>query len=142
MAKSDPSAQSRINLDDTPKEIMTKIKRATVDSIRGVTYDPVNRPGVANLLRIHAALRAVKEPGCVEATPEGCAEVFSGYDNARLKEVVGEGIVDGLGEVRDRMVRFKKDKAYVEEVLRKGEEKAIVAAERTMRDVKRAVGFC
>ncbi|KAJ3406322.1 Tryptophan--tRNA ligase, mitochondrial [Chytriomyces hyalinus] len=141
MAKSDPSDQSRINLDDTPQEIMNKIKRATVDSIRGVTYDAVNRPGVANLLRIHAAVRAVKEPGCVESTPEGCARVFSEYDNAQLKKAVGECIVDGLSDVRDRMVRFKKDKAYVEEVLRKGEEKAIVAAERTMRDVKRAVGF-
>ncbi|KAJ3029362.1 UNVERIFIED_CONTAM: Tryptophan--tRNA ligase, mitochondrial [Siphonaria sp. JEL0065] len=141
MSKSDPSDQSRININDTPTEILSKIKKATMDSTRGVSYDPINRPGVANLLRIHAAITALKEPGSTESTPEGVARAFESYDNAQLKKAVGERVVEGLSGVRERMERLKKESGYVEEVLRKGEEKALVVAEKTMRDVKKVIGL-
>ncbi|KAI9335251.1 hypothetical protein BDR26DRAFT_908838 [Obelidium mucronatum] len=142
MSKSDPSEQSRININDSPAEIMNKVKRATVDGVRGgITYDPVNRPGVANLLRIHAAVTALKDPGALESTPEGCAEAFKSFDNSQLKKAVGERIVEGLSGVRDQMERLKKEGGYVEEVLKRGEEKALLVAEKTMKDVKEAIGL-
>ncbi|KAJ3295673.1 Tryptophan--tRNA ligase, mitochondrial [Rhizoclosmatium sp. JEL0117] len=141
MSKSDISDASRINIDDSPSEIMSKIKKSTMDSTRGITYDPVNRPGVANLLRIHAAITSLREPENPEATVEGCVEAFKDYDNAQLKKAVGERIVEGLSGVRERMARLKKEPAYVEEVLKNGEEKALKVAERTMRDVKKAIGL-
>ncbi|KAI8616416.1 hypothetical protein BC830DRAFT_1118214 [Chytriomyces sp. MP71] len=138
MAKSDPSDASRINLTDTPAQILSKIRRATVDSELGIRYDPVARPGVANLLRLYSAFQ---EPGSVEATLEGAAARFAEYDNARLKAEVGECVVEGLREVRERYARLKGEKGYVDEVLRTGEEKATLAAERTMKDVRKAVGL-
>lgn len=53
-SKSDPNAKSRLTLRDTPDEWKLKIKRAITDFTSEVTYDPENRPGVANLVTIHA----------------------------------------------------------------------------------------
>ncbi|KAF1813200.1 tryptophanyl-tRNA synthetase [Eremomyces bilateralis CBS 781.70] len=53
MSKSDPSDWSRILLTDSPEVIQEKIRYATTDSIQGGTsYDPVHRPGIANLIDI------------------------------------------------------------------------------------------
>jgi tryptophanyl-tRNA synthetase len=55
MSKSDPSEQGKITLQDSNDHIQKKIKSAVTDGIGGVTYDPKNRPGLANLLNIYAA---------------------------------------------------------------------------------------
>jgi tryptophanyl-tRNA synthetase len=58
MSKSDPIADARILLDDTPDVIRRKVSRSVTDARRDMTYDPEDRPGVANLLGILAALRS------------------------------------------------------------------------------------
>ncbi|KAG0083621.1 Tryptophan--tRNA ligase, mitochondrial, partial [Podila epicladia] len=59
MSKSDPSDQTRINLVDTPKVIRSKIRKATTDEIRGISYDRAERPAVANLVDMYAAIGKV-----------------------------------------------------------------------------------
>lgn len=58
-SKSDPNDKSRITLRDPPAAIRKKIKRAITDFTSEVTYDPVNRPAVANLVGIHALVKNV-----------------------------------------------------------------------------------
>lgn len=58
-SKSDPNDKSRITLRDSPNQIRKKIKRAITDFTSEVTYDPVERPGVANLVGIHALVKNV-----------------------------------------------------------------------------------
>lgn len=58
-SKSDPNSKSRITLRDHPVDIRRKIKRAITDFTSEVTYDPVNRPGVSNLVGIHALVKNV-----------------------------------------------------------------------------------
>lgn len=58
-SKSDPNDKSRITLRDPPNQIRKKIKRAITDFTSEVTYDPVERPGVANLVGIHALVKNV-----------------------------------------------------------------------------------
>lgn len=58
-SKSDPNDKSRITLRDPPDAIRKKIKKAVTDFTSEVTYDPINRPGVANLVGIHALARNV-----------------------------------------------------------------------------------
>jgi tryptophanyl-tRNA synthetase len=52
MSKSDGNIRSRIDIIDTPDQIMEKIKKSHTDMIDGISYDPDNRPGVSNLLDI------------------------------------------------------------------------------------------
>lgn len=58
-SKSDPNDKSRITLRDSPASIRKKIKRAITDFTSEVAYDPVGRPGVANLVGIHALVKNV-----------------------------------------------------------------------------------
>ena len=59
MSKSDASKLSCINLIDDPDMIRAKIRKAKTDSLGGITYDPKERPEVANLLRIYSALEGI-----------------------------------------------------------------------------------
>jgi len=59
MSKSDKSAKSIIHLVDDAESIRLKIRKAKTDSEGAITYDPINRPELANLLRIYAALEGV-----------------------------------------------------------------------------------
>lgn len=53
-SKSDPDEKGRLTLRDTPDQLFRKIKRAITDFTSEVTYEPEKRPGVANLITIHA----------------------------------------------------------------------------------------
>ena len=59
MSKSDKSKLACINLIDDPDMIRAKIRKAKTDSHGTITYDPQERPEVANLLRIFSALEGI-----------------------------------------------------------------------------------
>ena len=59
MSKSDPSKLSCINLIDDAEMIRAKVRKAKTDSLGSITYDPEERPEVANLLRIYSALEGI-----------------------------------------------------------------------------------
>merc|ERR1712002_340475 len=55
MSKSDPNPFGYIGILDEPDIISSKIKKAVTDSIKGLSYDPINRPGISNLLELYSA---------------------------------------------------------------------------------------
>ncbi|VDN43705.1 unnamed protein product [Dibothriocephalus latus] len=57
MSKSQGPEAGTIWLTDTPDVIRRKVGRAQTDSLRGVSYDPVARPGIANLIQLYSALK-------------------------------------------------------------------------------------
>lgn len=54
MSKSEQDPKSRIEITDTRDDILEKCKKAVTDFTSEVTFDPENRPGVANLITIHS----------------------------------------------------------------------------------------
>lgn len=58
-SKSDPSKNTRITVRDDPDAIRRKIKKAVTDFTSEVTYDPMERPGVSNLINIHSQVKNV-----------------------------------------------------------------------------------
>ncbi|CAG8834962.1 2358_t:CDS:2, partial [Racocetra persica] len=58
MSKSDPQ-NTRINLNDSPTIIAEKIKKSTSDSLKCITYDPITRPAIANLITIYAVTQEI-----------------------------------------------------------------------------------
>lgn len=56
MSKSDSDEKSRITMIDSPEQLLEKCKKAMTDFTSAVTYDPIERPGVANLLTIHSLM--------------------------------------------------------------------------------------
>ncbi|KAJ8326873.1 Tryptophan--tRNA ligase, mitochondrial [Batrachochytrium dendrobatidis] len=145
MSKSDPVEQSRINLDDSADQIRSKIRRATTDSIHGITYDPQTRPGVANLLQIWMALETstgIQWEKLEEAQiMDELAKHFGSLSNEKFKMIMTDVIVDHISPIRNEIIRLKKDPAYIDGVLEKGETAARFRAEKTMQNVRRTIGL-
>ncbi|KAI8967515.1 tryptophanyl-tRNA synthetase [Mycotypha africana] len=134
MSKSDPSDYSRLNLIDSPDLIRNKIGKATTDGIRGVTYDPVNRPGVSNLLSIYAAMRDIE----IDEAIKECSDITS---TKAFKERVSDAVIDRLHPIQSELVRLQADQGYVKQVLDQGAVKANEVANATMEEVYKAVGL-
>ncbi len=135
MSKSDEIGNGRVCLMDDPADIMRKFKRAVTDcdTERCVRYDPENKPGVANLMSIYAAV-----------TGRSFAEIeadFEGKGYGAFKPAVGEAVIETLRPIREEAQRIIKDKAYLEALCRDGAERASYIAEKTLRKVRKKVGL-
>jgi len=133
MSKSAPDVQSRILLTDTAAQIKSKIRGAVTDSIVGVTYDPVSRPGAANLLTILAA--------CTNEEPEEVAKRYANKGHGELKADVADSVEELLCGPRAEFERIKGETAYLAEVAQAGAAKARERSEDTMQEVRRRVGL-
>ncbi|KIK64980.1 hypothetical protein GYMLUDRAFT_82971 [Collybiopsis luxurians FD-317 M1] len=134
MSKSSPDAQSRILLTDSAAVITSKIKSAITDSISGISWDPVGRPGTANLLSILAACNG----------DEDVAETalrYQGKNHGALKKDVTEAVEEMLKGPREEFEKLKKEKEYLRQVAREGAEQARAKSEITMREVRERVGL-
>lgn len=122
-----------INLRDTADETATRVRAARTDSERRITYDPVGRPEVANLLRIAALMRGV--------TPETVASEVGDGGARALKNSVTEAVNDTLAPLRARRADLARDAAYVTAVLHEGNAQANEIAERTLATVRAVMGM-
>ncbi|KAK0185908.1 hypothetical protein F5146DRAFT_1068421 [Armillaria mellea] len=133
MSKSAPDVSSRILLSDDASQIASKIRVAVTDSIPGITYDPVNRPGTANLLTILAA-----------CTNENVADVVLRYqdkNHGHVKRDLTEAVEETLKGPRAEFERLRKDAAYLREVALDGVAKSAERSEAVMREVREAIGL-
>ncbi|EKM74910.1 hypothetical protein AGABI1DRAFT_80535 [Agaricus bisporus var. burnettii JB137-S8] len=134
MSKSSPDIQSRILLTDTPAQIKSKIRGAVTDSIQGITFDPVNRPGCANLLNILAA-----------STGQDVHQTVKGYENkghGDLKKDVTEAVIELFRDPQKELGRLLQDRAYLQQVSVEGARKAKELSGETMTHVRERVGLC
>jgi tryptophanyl-tRNA synthetase len=132
MSKSLPPAGC-VNLLDDPKVTAKKIRSAVTDTGREVVADPVGKPGVTNLLTIHAALS-----GQSVAQLE---EHFAGRGYGDLKKELAEVVTDALAPVQARTAELLADTAELERVLAVGAARAREVAAPTLATVYDRVGF-
>ncbi len=135
MSKSDPSDQSRINLNDTPDEIANKIKRAKTDPepLPETMAELEKRPEARNLVGILAAVTG-REPAAVLAA-------HAGQGFGQFKPVLAEALVAHLTPIRTEMARLLEDTDALDTALRRGAERAEAIADATLREAKAAMGF-
>ncbi len=135
MSKSDPSDQSRINLTDSAEEIARKIKRARTDPapLPHTVEELAGRAEAKNLVGVYAAL-------CGETDAQVLAR-FGGQGFGVFKPALAELTAAAMAPVGEAMRRYLADPAEIDRVLARGAERAAEAAERTVAEVKRIVGF-
>ena len=83
MSKSASSPKGVVDLLDEPKTSAKKIKSAVTDTGTEIRFDPENKPGISNLLTIHATLTGHRNRGTgAEVRGQGlrCAEDRPGRD--------------------------------------------------------------
>jgi len=133
MSKSAPAANSRILITDSFDEITAKVRSAVTDSVRGVTYDPVSRPGVSNLVTMIS--------GCTGEDIQDVAKRLADKGHGDLKKEVVDAVELRLGPVRREYERIRKDEGWIKEVGKQGVEKARTLASQTMIEVKSKLGL-
>lgn len=137
MSKSAPDPKSRIIISDSAEVVSSKIRSAVTDSISTITYDPVKRPGVSNLLIILAAVSSSSST----PSPKALAAEYKGKDHAALKADVTEAVETRLKPIREDYLRLKDDEAWLNVVSRTGVRRAREIAVVTMDEVKRKIGI-
>ncbi|MDD4125188.1 MAG: tryptophan--tRNA ligase [Eubacteriales bacterium] len=132
MSKSEESGGS-VLLMDTPEIIMSKFKRAVTDSEASVRYDAENKKGISNLMTVYSV--------CTGKSFIEIENEFEGKGYGIFKKAVGEAVVETLCPIREEALRLLKDKAYLDEIIAKGTERASYIAGRTLSKVYKKVGF-
>ena len=132
MSKSDPLEKSCIYLLDDEATIKRKIASAVTDSDGVISYDPVNKPGIANLLTILSATTLVPIDELVKKYKDANYSTF--------KADVAEAIVNELKPIQARYNELLKTQE-LDNVLNQGREKASYFARKTLTKVKRKMGI-
>ena len=132
MSKSDPNENSYVAIIEPRDVTIKKIKRAVTDSDAHVCYAE-GKDGINNLMNIYSSFTG--------KTYEEIEKEFEGKGYGDFKAAVGETVADGLQDVRDRYAEIIKDKAYLEEIMKNGRDKAAYLARKTLSKVYRKVGF-
>ncbi|MGI6238158.1 MAG: tryptophan--tRNA ligase [Christensenellales bacterium] len=132
MSKSDLE-ETFIAMLDAPDVIRRKMRRAVTDSENSVRFDPVEKPGVSNLMSIMAALTGV--------SLDDIADEYSGKGYGAFKDAVADSVIATLEPIQTEYARILADKAYLESVLTDGAERASALAFKTMRKVRKKLGL-
>lgn len=122
-----------ISITDSPDDIALKVRRAVTDFTSEVTFDPEARPGVSNLVTIHAAVARI---GVDEAVSRA-----GGLDTGAYKKLVSEAVIQRLTPIREEIQRLRKDPAHLEGVLALGTRRARELAAPVLREVRQRVGL-
>nr|ACO10838.1 Tryptophanyl-tRNA synthetase, mitochondrial precursor [Caligus rogercresseyi] len=133
MSKSDKDTRSCIYISDPPELIREKCKKAVTDCQGSLSYDPVNRPGVSNLILIHASILGV--------TPQRIVEEYSNLDTGGYKLLLADALSEHFRPIRERFGYYLKHEHVIHEVLKDGSDAAREIASSTMKEVKSIIGF-
>jgi len=132
MSKSDEIERSYILLDDEPNRIKNKIGSAVTDSDTKIYYDEENKPGISNLLAIYA--------GFSDKSVEEIEALYQNKSYQEFKFDLGNLIVNYLTPIQDKYKEILKSK-YLDEVLDRGRDRAILISNRKLERVYHRVGL-
>jgi tryptophanyl-tRNA synthetase len=126
--KMSKSRNNAIAIGASEDETVRLIRAARTDSARHITYDPIGRPEVSNLVLL-AAL-------CLERDPREVAAEIGGGGAMTLKRVVAEAVNERLRPVRSLRNTLIQDRTGLREVLMAGTERARTMVADTLASVR------
>lgn len=129
--KMSKSRGNTIELGMSADETAKILKKAKTDAERRITFDPVNRPEVSNLLML-ASLSTGREPAAI-------ADEIGDRGAGALKAFVTESLNEMFAPMRARRAELLANEDYLWSVLRAGDEKANAQADETLDEVRTAM---
>ena len=135
MSKSDTNPNNFIGLLEEPKKVAKKIKRAVTDSDEQarIYFDWAEKPGVTNLLTLLSL-----------ATGKTVDELVPAYEDkmyGHLKGDVADAVVALVEPIQAQYKTIRNDRAYLNEVMKHGADKASQRASQTLQKVYDTIGF-
>ena len=135
MSKSEESDYSRINLKDSADEIIKKIKKAKSDSeqIPDNLKSLEKKPEALNLINIYSEIS--------KQSLDVILKEMSGKEYSYLKTKLADLIVSEITPVGKKIEKLLGDKSHLEQILKKGKEKANIIAEENLKNIREKVGL-
>jgi tryptophanyl-tRNA synthetase len=132
--KMSKSRGNSIMLRATADETAQLVKRATTDATRFITYEPEQRPQVANLLELICL--------CTGESPPAVADAIGDGGGGALKKRLTEALNETFEPIRARRRELAGDaEQVVRDTLRAGAAAANSAADVTLREMRRAMNM-
>ena len=132
MSKSSDNPNSYILIMDKPEDIKRKINRSVTDSIGKVKYSD-DQPGVKNLINIMSAVTGMSH--------EEIEKKYEGRGYAEFKNDTAEALIGELKPIQDKVNSLLQDKKYLEDIYKKGAEKAYYVSSKVLRKMQKKIGF-
>ena len=135
MSKSEESDYSRINLKDSPDEIVKKIKKAKSDSepIPDNIKSLEKKPEALNLLTIYSEVSKINiEKTLIE---------MGGKEYSYIKGKLADLLVSEIAPIGKEIVKLMNDKTNLIKILNKGTEKASIKAEENLKNIREKIGL-
>jgi tryptophanyl-tRNA synthetase len=135
MSKSDPSVQSRINLNDDADTIALKIRRAKTDPmpLPSEAEGLADRPEARNLVGIYAALTDTDHASVLRD--------HGGQGFGPFKSALTDLLVEKLAPITSTTRQILSDQGSLIDLLRSGAERAAAIADPIVGEAERLVGF-
>ena len=133
MSKSAENDKGVIWVLDDPAVTVKKIKSAVTDNDGSVRFDPVEKPGVSNLLTLLSTLGGSSIPALETE--------FAGRGYGDLKSATADAVVAEFGPVRARVQELLDDPAELDRMLTGNAERAEAIAQATLERAYDRVGF-
>ena len=131
--KMSKSRGNAIMLSATEDETVALIKKAKTDGDRHITYDPVNRPEVANLLMLISL--------CTKEAPEVIAERIGDGGGGMLKNTLADALNEELRPLRTKRAELEKNPEYIRKVLLDGANRAREIGIKTLNEVRHVMNM-
>lgn len=133
--KMSKSYGNAVFLSDTPKEIDQKLSRMMTDPARVRRTDP-GEPEKCPAFQLHKIYCTPEE---IDYVTKGCRT--AGIGCLECKKIMIKHVIDDLAPFRERRSQLEKDPQQVEAVLAGGSQTARGRAEKTMAEVRGALGL-
>jgi tryptophanyl-tRNA synthetase len=130
MSKSDSNINSYISLLDDVTVAKKKIMKAVTDSGTDIDYDPVERPALANLLTIYAALGNRQIPRLVKD--------YAGKGYGDFKKDLAEVVAKFLTDFQNKFNSISDEEVFA--VLENGRQQAAALAQAKMEKIRQVIG--
>jgi tryptophanyl-tRNA synthetase len=131
--KMSKSKHNTIMLSATEDETAALIKKAKTDAEVNISYDPINRPEVSNLINFIALSTG--------RSPEEIAENIGNGGGERLKKVLTESLNEYLRPIRARRKELEENMDYIRDVLKMGVWQARLVGEQTLLEVRQVMNM-
>ena len=135
MSKSEPSDQSRINLNDNKDVIVNKIKKAKTDALPlpSSIKELDARPEAKNLLGIYSSLENL--------TLDKSVKEFEGKNFSEFKEKLSQVLVEKINPISFEIQKLINDKDFLDKILLNGQKKAYDIASKKIKKMHEIIGF-
>lgn len=132
MSKSEENPKGVIYLLDDEATIRKKIMGATTDSDNKIKYDPINKPGISNLITIYSNL--------TNTTISEVEEIFANSNYGEFKKSVADEVLNTILPIQEKYNNLLKS-PELDQILDEGKEFTSQIALNKLNDMLEKMGF-